>query len=227
MRLNKFIASTGHCSRRQADELISEGRVKINGKTASLGTQVDPQEDSVKIGSKLLQSHEEKVVIILNKPKGFTCTKKDPHAKRTVMELLPKNLQHLFPVGRLDKDTEGLLIMTNDGELTNQLTHPRYGVEKEYEVLVKRKVEEKTLEKIQKGVRLRDYRTQPAEVKIVSFLEDKTLLQIILTEGKKREVRNLMYVLGHPVKKLERIRFGKIHLKGLARGTYRFLDQGE
>jgi pseudouridine synthase len=161
----------------------------------------------------------------LNKPKGFVCTKKATHGERTIMELLPENLRHLNSVGRLDKDSEGLILMTNDGDLALRLTHPRKHVEKEYLVTVKGEVGEEVLEKIAKGVKLMGYKTRPAKAKIIHVGEERSTLQIIIEEGKKRQVREMMFTLGHRVKKLERVRIGGYKMdKKMPRGAFQYLS---
>jgi 23S rRNA pseudouridine2605 synthase len=225
IRLNKFIASTGHCSRREADRLIEDGRVYVNNyKIEKLGTKIDDQKDGVRIDKKVLKPKKH-VVIALNKPKGFVCTKKATHGEKTILELLPKNLHYLNPVGRLDKDSEGLLLLTNDGELANKLTHPTKHVEKEYVATVKGKIEENIVDEIKKGVRIEGYKTRPAKAKIIHAGEDRSVLVIELKEGKKRQIREMMFFLGHRVKKLERVRIGKYKLDTkMPRGAFAYLS---
>jgi len=224
MRINKFISQSGYCSRRQADELIRQGKVLLNNQPVKeMGTQVNPDTDTVRIKKgPTLKPSKEKVLIMLNKPKGYTCTKKDPHAKRTVYELLPEEYQNLFSIGRLDKDSEGLLLFTNDGDLSQQLTHPKFGKEKVYLVTVRGKMEEKEIALIEKGMRLRLYRIKPAKVSNVSYdpEENKTQLKLTIKEGKKRQIREMFLALKHPVKILVRISFGKYKLRGMKVGEW-------
>lgn len=228
IRINKFIASTGYCSRREADSLVSQGQVFVNNyKITELGMKIDDEKDTIRVGKKTIRPKGH-VVIALNKPKGFVCTKKATHDERIIMELLPENLRHLNSVGRLDKDSEGLLLMTNDGDLTLRLTHPKKHVEKEYLVTVKGEVGEEVLEKIAKGVKLIGYKTKPAKVKIIHVGEDRSILQIVIQEGKKRQIRDMMFVLGHRVKKLERVKIGGYKMdKKMPRGAFTYLSASD
>ncbi len=228
VRINKFIASTGYCSRREADKLVSEGQVFVNNyKITELGTKIDDEKDSIRVGKKVIKSKSH-TVIALNKPKGFVCTKKATHNERIIMELLPENLRHLNSIGRLDKDSEGLLLMTNDGDLALRLTHPRKHVEKEYLVTVKGEVEDEVIEKIAKGVKLMGYKTKPAKVKIIYVGEERSILQIVIQEGKKRQIRDMMFTLGHRVKKLERVRISGYKMdKNMPRGAFQYLSASD
>lgn len=228
VRINKFIASTGYCSRREADKLISEGKVFVNNyQIKELGVKIDDQKDTVRVG-KMVLKQKKHVVIALNKPKDFVCTKKSTHGERTIVELLPENLRHVNSVGRLDKDSEGLLILTNDGELALRLTHPRKHVEKEYIVTVKRKVEQDVLDHLEKGVKLIGYTARPAKVKLIHATEEKSVLHIVIREGKKRQIRDMMFSFGHRVKKLERIRIGKYVMdKNMPRGAFVYLSESD
>lgn len=227
-RLNKFIASTGYCSRREADALITEGKVYVNNFcVTTLGTKIDDQKDKVRIGKREI-AVKAPTIIAMNKPRYFVCTKKATHEERTIMELLPKSLQHLNPVGRLDKDSQGLLLLSNDGNLLLTLTHPRSHVEKEYEVTVKGDVSEATFDKMRKGVKLFGFTTRPAVVVPVGKAEDRTTFKITLKEGKKRQIREMMLTLGHRVKKLVRIRIGKLKLDPrLPIGAFTFVKPQE
>jgi 23S rRNA pseudouridine2605 synthase len=226
IRLNKFIASTGHCSRREADTLISSGQVFVNNfAVTQLGTKIDDSKDSVRIGKKML-AQKQTLTIALNKPKNIVCTKKATHGEKTIVELLPHNLRHLNPIGRLDKESQGLILLSNDGDFTMRLMHPRTHIEKEYEVTVKGLVTDKVIEKIKKGVRTQMYRTQPAQAVLIHADEERSILKIILKEGKKRQIREMMFTLGHRVKKLVRIRIGKYVLDPkLPVGAFMYLDQ--
>ncbi|MDP2691141.1 MAG: pseudouridine synthase [bacterium] len=224
IRLNKYIAQTGYCSRRQADELIASGKVFLNDrKVTEQGVKMDPQTDQVRVkDGPTLQIKQEKVLLMMNKPKGYICTKRDRHATRTVYELLPQAYQHLNSIGRLDKDSEGLLLFTNDGELANQLTHPKFAKEKVYHVSIRGTVDEKDLDRMRKGMRLLDYSVSPAVVQEISHDEKKnrTVLEITIKEGKNRQIRNMFLALKKQVKKLVRLRAGKYELGKLKTGEW-------
>lgn len=226
MRLNKYIAQSGYCSRRKADELIESGKVFVNDKPPVLGTKIDPETDTVRIkgGPTLVNPSQQKVIIIaLNKPKGYVCTKNREQSKRVIYDLLPNQYQNLNSVGRLDKDSEGLILLTNDGNLANELTHPKFGKEKEYFATVRGKVSEKDIAQIQKGMRLLKYKTAPAKAKFISYdeKENRSVVHIILKEGKNQQIRNMFLALKKPVKKLVRTEFGKWKLSGLKTGEWR------
>lgn len=227
-RLHKRIAAAGICSRRAAETLILEGRVSVNGvKIDTLGTKVGP-DDVVTVDGKLLGSPKLHYVI-LNKPKGYVTTLADPHAKRTVKELTPDLGAPLKPVGRLDKDTEGLLLLTNDGALAMRLTHPRYGVEKEYQVAVEGRVLPETVRKLEGGIYIEGGKTAPAQIDGVFFDEKKgwTFFRMTIHEGRKRQIREMALAVGHPVKRLKRVRFGPLHLSRLPRGQCKVLGKRE
>ncbi|MDF2378649.1 MAG: pseudouridine synthase [Candidatus Gracilibacteria bacterium] len=230
MRLNKFIAQSGYCSRRKADDLIEGGKVLVNDKPPVLGQKIDPEVDSVRIkGGPTFgkPSRRKTVLLLLNKPKGYVCTKNRDQATRTVYDLLPDNLQSLNSIGRLDKDSEGLLLFTNDGDLANKLAHPNYGKKKTYIVTVRGQVIEKELEQIRGGMRLLEYSTAPAQASFISYnkKDGRTTLEITLTEGKKRQIRNMFLCLKKPVKKLVRTKFGKWNLGSMKPGEWRIVGK--
>jgi 23S rRNA pseudouridine2605 synthase len=188
-----------------------------------MGTKVDPAHDQVRIkGGHIISQPKKTMVIVMNKPKGYVCTKKDVNAKRTVYELLPEEYQNLFSIGRLDKDSEGLLVFTNNGELAQKLSHPKFEKEKMYRVHVRGKVDEKDIEQIEKGMTLLEYKTAPAKAEIIWYdpKEGRTILEITLKEGKKRQIRNMFLALKKPVKKLVRITFGKYKLGRMKTGDW-------
>jgi 23S rRNA pseudouridine2605 synthase len=227
-RLHKRIAASGLCSRRAAEQLILEGKVKVNGKLVQeLGTKVGP-EDRVAVEGKLL-APAKLYYLAMNKPAGVVTTLSDPHAKRTVRELLPDLGVMLKPVGRLDKDTEGLLLFTNDGDLALRLTHPRYGVDKEYQVAVAGELKPETKAKLETGIYLPTGKTAPAKVEGVFFDSKKgwSFFRMTIHEGKKRQIREMCLAMGHPVKRLKRVRFGPVHLNRLPKGTCRMLGKEE
>ncbi len=228
MRLNKFIAENSKYSRRKADILIKDRLVIINGKTAdSLGIQIDPEKDKIEInGEEITQHKEEKVYFALNKPMGFITTREDRHAKRTVMELLPP-IDNLKPVGRLDRETEGLLLFTNDGDFILKHTHPRYECKKKYRVIIQGFLTDAEKEHLEEGVMLEGKKTYPAKIQGISRDKDETELEIEIHEGRNRQVRNMFAMFRHNVKYLQRIETGTIKLGDLKLGKFRKLTKEE
>ncbi|MFH1218465.1 MAG: pseudouridine synthase [Candidatus Peregrinibacteria bacterium] len=227
MRINKFIASHTKYSRRKADELILSGKVSINNKiTTSLGIQIDPDKDKVKIDSIPIQTSTKQVYIALNKPAGYATTRSDKFNKETVMDLVP-SIPTLKPAGRLDKDTEGLIILSTDGEFINRLTHPKFECEKEYYAEIQGWLTPDKEQKLQQGIFIDNKKTSPAKIKILSFSPQKTALKISIREGRNRQIRKMFASLDHPVKYLKRLRVGKIELGSLKRGAFRHLTKKE
>lgn len=227
MRLHKFLALCGVASRRGAEKLVAGGRVTVNGNVVSnVRRGVDPQTDDIRVDGDRVQP-ERKVYIMLNKPKGYLTTMKDPHGRKTVSELVEDVPQRVFPVGRLDKDTEGLLVLTNDGELTYRLTHPKFEVKKTYQAIVAGVVSDEALDRLRAGVHLSDGLTSPAEVRVLSREEDGTCLEISISEGKKRQVRRMCSAVGHEVLELKRVAMAGLVLKDVASGEWRYLTPQE
>lgn len=226
MRLQQYMASCGVASRRASEVFITAGRVTINGQVATLGQSVNPSTDDVRLDGQSI-AKDDKVYIILNKPRGVVTTAKDTHGRRTVVHLVEDVPSRVFPVGRLDYDVEGALLMTNDGELAFRLTHPKYGIEKLYRVRVKGRVSKETARELEKGVILDDGKTAPAKVKILSAEEWASDFELTLTEGRKREVKRMCMHVGHPVLALERIAFAGITAKDLPHGKWRMLSPSE
>ncbi len=225
-RLQKVLAAAGIASRRASEELIVQGRVEVNGEIAELGRKVDPEVDVVTVDGERINIDPERVYVMLNKPQGVVTTLDDPEGRPTVMDLI--NLpQRLFPVGRLDQDTEGLLLLTNDGELTNALTHPSYGVERTYVALVPGPVRGRTLGQLREGVELDDGRATPVRARVLETQRSKALLEVVMTEGRKREVRRMLGALGLHVERLARVNYGGVELGDLRQGKWRFLRQPE
>ena len=225
-RLNKFIANSGVCSRREADRLIQAGAVTVNGKVVTeLGTKVDFRKDVVLFGDQRLRG-EEKVYIVMNKPKGFVTTTSDPHAEHTVMELLTKCSARVFPVGRLDKNTTGVLLFTNDGAIAEKLAHPSFSKKKIYEVTLDHKLSGEHFDKVLEGVELED---GPAKADNLSFVdaEDHCKVGIEIHSGRNRVVRRIFEALGYKVKALDRVYFAGITKKGVKRGQWRYLEESE
>ena len=221
-RLQKVLARTGLGSRRVCEDLIGEGRVVVNGETAVLGRRVDAEHDIIEVDGALLPVASSHVYYLLNKPAGVVSTASDTHGRTTAVDLVPSE-PRVYPVGRLDMDTEGLLIMTNDGELTLRLTHPRYGVDKEYMVEVDGEPSAAAIRRLRQGVELDDGITAPAKVGTLS----PSLLRITIHQGKNRQVRRMCDAVGHPVRRLVRTRIGPLSDPRLPPGEWRVLTAEE
>jgi 23S rRNA pseudouridine2605 synthase len=227
VRLQKYIADCGVASRRKAEEMILEGKVTINGvQITELGTKVDVKKDNVKVEDKLIKPVKEKVYIMLNKPTGHVTTVRDQFDRPTVIDLIDVE-ERVFPIGRLDYDTSGLLLLTNDGELTNKVTHPKFEVSKTYIAKVEGNITEEKLDKLRVGVKIEDYTTSPAVVEIINSNEKNSTVKISIHEGKNRQVRNMFDAIGHKVIRLKRISIGELELGTLREGKWRFLDEDE
>lgn len=228
-RLQKVIAQAGIASRRDAEELIKAGRVTVNNKTVTeLGTKIDPRRDRVAVDGKPLQA-EKYVYILLNKPKGVITALEDPRGRKTVADLVADIPQRVYPVGRLDYNSEGLLLMTNDGNLTHALTHPSHEIAKTYLVKVQGYPPEEKLDKLRAGIKLDDGMTAPAKINIVAIDHEKALttLEFVIFEGKNRQIRRMCEAIGFPVKNLKRVKFAFLTLEGVRRGQYRQLHASE
>ena len=226
MRLNKYIANSGVCSRREADNFILAGVVTVNGEVVTeLGTKVNINNDDIRFNGERLKG-ETKVYIVMNKPKGYVTTASDPHADRTVMDLLKGCPTRVFPVGRLDKNTTGVLMFTNDGEIAEKLTHPSYDKKKIYQVSLDSKLRREDFEKILSGVELSDGMIAADELEYIEE-DDHRKLGIEIHSGKNRIVRRIFESLGYEVKALDRVYFAGLTKKGLKRGEWRYLSEGE
>ena len=226
VRLNKFIANSGVCSRREADNFILAGVVTVNGEVVTeLGTKVNINTDDIRFNGERLKG-EDKVYIVMNKPKGFVTTASDPHADKTVMDLLKACPTRVFPVGRLDKNTTGVLMFTNDGEIAEKLTHPSYDKKKIYQVSLDNKLRQEDFEKIVSGVELNDGMIAADELEYIEA-DDHRKLGIEIHSGKNRIVRRIFESLGYEVKALDRVYFAGLTKKGLKRGEWRYLTEGE
>ena len=226
VRLNKFIANSGVCSRREADNFILAGVVTVNGEVGTeLGTKVNINTDDIRFNGERLKG-ENKVYIIMNKPKGYVTTASDPHADKTVMDLLKGCPTRVFPVGRLDKNTTGVLMFTNDGEIAEKLTHPSYDKKKIYQVSLDSKLRGEDYDKILSGVELSDGMIAADELEYIEE-DDHRKLGIEIHSGKNRIVRRIFESLGYEVKALDRVYFAGLTKKGLKRGEWRFLTEGE
>ena len=224
MRIQKFLSRAGAASRRKAEAMVLDGRVRVNGTVVTeLGTKVDPTLDRVEVDGTPIRLSEARWVRF-HKPAGVLCTAKDTHGRRTIYDLLPREHSSLRYVGRLDLDTEGLLLLTNDGDIANRLQHPHYKVEREYEVSVRGVLSKKDLARLRVGVVLDDGLARPVRIKVAAPVEEYGKLTLVMTEGRKREVRRLMYAVGYPVVTLRRVRFGPVKLGKLPSGKWETLS---
>ena len=227
MRINKFLAENGIASRRHADRMIEEGRVKINGVLATLGSSVG-ETDEVSVDDKVINVTEKKeLYYVMNKPKGYLTTASDDRGRKTVMELLPREIGRVYPVGRLDYETEGLLILTNDGDLAYRLMHPKNEIPKTYLVRVEGTMTEKDLNPLRSGVELDGVLTKKCKAHIVQTHKLYTKVHITITEGKNRQVRRMFEAIGRTVDFLKRIKIGELNISGLDRGEVRELTEEE
>jgi 23S rRNA pseudouridine2605 synthase len=225
-RVQKVLANAGVASRRACEQLILSGRVQVNGRVVSLGDKCDPENDALTVDGERVHTDPNKQYVMLNKPRGFVTTYDDPQGRPTVMELINVT-QRLYPVGRLDQDTEGLLLLTNDGALTHALTHPSFQVERVYVALVPGPVRKQVISELKAGVELEDGFARPKRAQIRGEEKGKALLEIVMTEGRKREVRRLLGAVGLPVERLARVSYGGVELGDLRQGKWRFLTGKE
>ncbi|MDT8901182.1 pseudouridine synthase [Anaeroselena agilis] len=228
-RLQKIISQAGIASRRHAEELITAGRVTVNGRVvAELGAKVEPGRDIVAVDGQTIAG-EEKYYLLLNKPRGVVTTLSDPRGRKTVAELIADVPARLYPVGRLDYNTEGLLLLTNDGRLTHALTHPSHEIDKTYVASVAGRPTEEKLDRLRIGITLEDGVTAPAKVRLTGYdpVADTATLAIVIHEGRNRQIRRMCAAIGHPVVKLKRTEFAFLNLAGIRRGRYRHLETSE
>jgi 23S rRNA pseudouridine2605 synthase len=227
-RLQKVLAAAGLASRRACEVLISEGRVEVNGKVVTeQGRRVDPDTDVIRVDGARIPPPRHHAYLVVNKPRGVVSTMDDPEGRRTLADLVPERRGRLFHVGRLDTDTEGLLILTNDGEFAHRLAHPSYAVPKTYLAEVAGVVTPQVLKRLRQGITLDDGPVQPDAVKVVSTAGDRTLIKITLHEGRNRIVRRTMEAVGHPVRRLSRTGIGPVRLGALRSGEVRELTRDE
>ncbi|MFA9445173.1 pseudouridine synthase [Egicoccus sp. AB-alg6-2] len=225
-RVQKVLAAAGIASRRACEELIAAGRVSVNGEVVSLGAKCDALEDVIEVDGERVSTDPDKVYVLLNKPRGVVTTADDPQGRPTVMDLV--NLpQRLYPVGRLDQDTEGLLLLTNDGELTHQLLHPSFEVERTYVALVPGPVRKKAMAQLREGVELDDGIARARHARVLEEEHGRALIELVMTEGRKREVRRMFGALGLTVERLARVAYAGVELGDLRQGKWRFLTQAE
>ncbi len=227
-RLQKLIAAAGLCSRRTAEAWIEAGRVNVDGQVSTLGDQADPDSQVIQVDGRPLCPRREPTVLLINKPAGVISTCRDPRGRSTVLDLLPRQLrQGLHPVGRLDADSRGALLLTDQGELTLRLTHPRFDHAKTYRVWVEGTPLDTSLQRWRRGVSLDGTRTRSAEVHVVQRRSDRTLLEVVLLEGRNRQIRRVADLLGHPVLDLQRVAIAGLRLGPLPEGRWRHLSRGE
>lgn len=229
MRINKYIAASGVCSRRAAEELITAGKVKVNGKTVTLlSTDIDETNDTVMLNGRKIAPVTRQIYIMFYKPKGCICSLKDEKGRKTVFDYLEDfENARIFPVGRLDYDTEGLLLLTNDGELSNKLTQPMNEIPKTYVAKIEGEIQESDLARLRNGVTVDGVKLKRCKIKVLDKDEKHTRLEITIYEGKNREIHKMFETVGKNVVFLKRIKIGDIKLGGLGRGAYRYLTQKE
>ena len=227
VRLQKYLASCGIASRRKSEELIAGGRVRVNGKVAQIGDKINPRKDDVVVSGKKIVKSKNHVYILLHKPRGFITTMSDEMGRKCVAQLVSDVKERVFPVGRLDRDSEGMLIMTNDGEFANAMTHPTRHVPKRYRVTVRPDITDEQITSLTTGMMIDGRMTAPADVKVVTKEEGRVVLEIVLYEGRNRQIRKMCEQLGLEVARLKRTAIGSIKLGMLPQGKYRFLTDDE
>jgi 23S rRNA pseudouridine2605 synthase len=233
IKLQSFIAHAGITSRRKAEELIADGKVQVNGVLAHLGQRIDPTHDKVSVEGQAIGQESEKVAYLIYKPAGYVSTTQDELGRKTVVDFLKKEAptedlpSHLYPVGRLDLDSEGLMILTNNGELTQKMTHPSFEVEKTYQITVEGLPSEKALAHLERGVLLHEGMTAPAHVEVVEYQRDHTVLEITIHEGRYHQVKRMLLRVGYPVVKLIRIKMGQFSLADLDGQSWKKLSSEE
>ena len=226
-RLQKYMSSCGVASRRKCEEIILAGKVKVNGVLVNeVGVKVNPLKDIVEYDGKIIRKEENKVYIMLNKPEGYISSVKDEKGRATILDIV-KVKERIYPIGRLDYDSSGLLLLTNDGEIYNKIIHPRVEIMKRYIAVVKGEITEKDIKKFEIGIDIGGYITAPAELKVISFDKDVSTIEIGIHEGKNRQIRKMCAALNHEVLSLKRIAIGEIKLGYLKRGEYRNLNNDE
>ena len=225
VRLQKYLAQCGIASRRRAEELIRAGRVEVDGQQVTeMGAKIDPQTQTVRCDGKTVSLPDELIYVLLNKPRGYVTTLSDPQDRPVVTSLLKDIPVRLFPVGRLDLDTEGALILTNDGTLAQTIQHPSHETEKTYEALVEGLPQRNGLQQLERGILLEGQQTAPSKITVKKTFSNQTLLHITIHEGRKRQVRKMLSFIGHPVIRLKRIAYGRLLLADLPTGHYRILN---
>ncbi len=233
-RLQKILSTAGIASRRAAESYITDGRVSVNGETITeLGSKADPDSDDIRVDGRRIKTARRRLYLLLYKPRGYIASRSDPHKRPTVIDLLAKGgvRDYVYPVGRLDYESEGLLLLTSDGDLAARLTHPSHEVEREYQVKVLGVPDDHDLDRLSKGIVIGGRRTLPAKVKLLNVIEgtgaQHAMLSIVVREGRNRQVRNMCEAIGHPVDRLKRVRIGPITDDRIRPGEFRELDAKE
>lgn len=227
IRLQKYMAEAGIASRRKSEELIAAGKVRVNGKIAAIGDKVNPKTDKVTVSGKRVVKAKKQVYIMLNKPRGFITTMHDEMDRKCVAELIADVPERVYPVGRLDRESEGLLLLTNDGEFANALTHPSKHVPKTYRVTVRPDVTKEQLLAFENGIEIDGRMTLPAEVRVLDKQEGRAVLEVVIYEGRNRQIRKMCEALGLEVARLKRVKIGSLKLGMLKNGEYRYLSEDE
>ena len=227
-RLQKVMAEYGVASRRKSEEMIYAGKVKVNGRLVTEpGLKIDKDRDVIEVDGEIIKSPEKKIYILLNKPSGYITSVRDQFGRPTVLDLLKGISTRVFPIGRLDYDTEGLLILSNDGELTYRITHPKHSIDKTYRALVRGEADKSDIKIFERGMAIEDYITAPAKMEIVRYSKGNSVIDITIHEGRNRQVRKMCSAIGHEVIRLRRIKIGDIGLGGLKTGEWRYLRDSE
>ena len=227
MRLNKFLSNSGVASRRKCDQIILDGKVTVNGKVVNeLGVNINEKRDKIEVEGKEIKLPSSFVYIKLNKPKGYACTAHDEKGRKTIYDLIDCE-ERLFSIGRLDYDTEGLILLTNDGNFANMVAHPKYALEKEYQVTIEGEIKESELAVLRKGVVVNGERMPSAKVSLLSIENNLSKVSVIINEGQNRQVRRMFEAIGRDIKLLKRVRIGTVKLGGLMRGKYKDLTEDE
>jgi 23S rRNA pseudouridine2605 synthase len=227
-RLQKVMSEFGVASRRKCEEMIAEGKVKVNGcLITEPGCKVDKEKDIIEVEGRIIKNSDTRIYILLNKPTGYITSVKDQFGRPTVLDLLEGVSSRVFPIGRLDYDTEGLIILTNDGDLTYKITHPKHNIDKTYRALVKGRVDEEDIMTFSKGIAIEDYITTPASLRIIRQAKENSIIEITIHEGKNRQVRKMCAAIGHEVIQLQRTKIGEIGLDYLNPGQWRYLNKKE
>jgi len=227
-RLQKIMAELGVASRRKCEELILQGKVKVNGVVVKeLGVKADKQKDKIEVEGKILSKKTHNIYVMLNKPSDYITSSKDQFNRPTVLDLTSEIKERIFPVGRLDYDTEGLLILTNDGDLTYKITHPSHNIDKTYRALVVGRIEQRDIDTFAEGIFIDEYKTSPAKLKVLEIKNNNSLVDITIHEGKNRQVRKMCDAVNHGVISLKRISIGRLELGDLMKGHWRYLKEEE
>lgn len=227
-RLQKYMARCGVASRRHCEKIINQGRVEVNGEiVVEMGVKINPFMDVIRVDGRIILPEEERVYILLNKPSGYITSVTDPQGRPTVLDLIDKIDSRIYPVGRLDFESEGLLILTNDGQLAYHLTHPKYEVQKQYRVMVHGQPNDNDIKTLQRGIDIGGYITRPARVVRKEIISNNSVFKVVIGEGKNRQIRRMFEAIGHPVIELRRERLGNINLGSLKLGEWRHLSQQE